>query len=218
MNAVNPTLRTRYYKELTRRRKRWNGDADADDDDDYEDDIDGLGRDESLPQDLVTKSAGRSREDDLDEGVEASSSSRVVVSGDCVGLALPESASSRSGDDPSGAVFTSQSSSSSSSSSLSRSKLNRLDDAAFDDGGVGLSMESGGVFLGGDALGAMDLECLAEAGSGGGTKMYTPAQKKAIVEYAVQYGERAAAKKFGVHRKNIYRFVLRFRMKIRQQQ
>ena len=77
-------------------------------------------------------------------------------------------------------------------------------DDAFDDSvGLAPGVDGNGVFVSGDAFAGVDMDLVVEGGTG--TKMYTPAQKKAIVEYAVQYGERAAAKKFGVHRKNIYR-------------
>ena len=97
--------------------------------------------------------------------------------------------------------------------SASASERRLIEDAfkhgVVDGGGAGMDAAAGGVggFHGGDGFGPMEMDCgaAAEGGVGGGTKMYTPAQKKAIVEYAVQYGERAAAKKFGVHRKNIYR-------------
>ena len=206
MNAVNPTLRTRHYKELTRRRKRSNGavvggdDFEDDLDNDDNDDDDALKENENLPQDLVSKSTRRTRDDGLDgiADVSAPSRSTTMISG-CNGADRVVG-------------FTSVSESTSVGSGQVLMKLDRSDDAfedssaGFEDSNAGLSMDSGGAFLGNEVMG-VDFDCLPEGGSGGGTKMYTPAQKKAIVEYAVQYGERAAAKKFGVHRKNIYRFV-----------
>ena len=204
MNAVNPTLRTRYYKELTRRRKRLNGALDNEDDDYDHADID------PLDANLGDDHADRFEERDIGIGRNgfASLPTRTgdtldnprVASSAGGGAAAKSQADHRAANNLE--KLTGEKASFASSSSFVPSHA-RMSEDSFEDSLTGNAIDAGGVFLSADGFGAMDLDGIPEGGTG--TKMYTPAQKKAIVEYAVQYGERAAAKKFGVHRKNIYR-------------
>ena len=223
MNAVNPTLRTRYYKELTRRRKRMNGDVDnVNDDIDLVDDAfdspPGENSNEA-PINSTTKTfTGVVRREPSSNGVDnvAVPSSLGVIAGVGGGVGFRELPAGKivekteigaSSYSPSPSPY----SGSTTTTTMMMSHHRAMNEDSYDDSVVGLAAlgvenggpAAGGVFLGGDAFNGMDLDAVAESGTG--TKMYTPAQKKAIVEYAVQYGERAAAKKFGVHRKNIYR-------------
>ena len=198
MNAVNPTLRTRYYKELTRRRKRLNG-ADDESDADIVDDADADRFDDQDPetaQDGVRPTSARAS-DDVDTLTVLPSGGGGVNGPLSLNADHPSASVGRvTTEKTMGAYFAPP-------STFAAPHRGAMGEDSFDDSMAGAGIDGSGVFLPGDGFGAMELDGVGEGGTG--TKMYTPAQKKAIVEYAVQYGERAAAKKFGVHRKNIYR-------------